>query len=289
MNKTIAEIREVHRKYQDLMRAEGNLTRQVRAICRRVHCTCRPIPKKGSAEHAKHLGAAQSAYTKAVAAHRGKSTGKGADLALVAYVAPYLNARDEITTAKDEAEKSLKKLVRQLPIWDWAKGVRGLGETTLGHLLGESGDLSLYASPAKLWKRFGVGLVDVGEGFERQRRVTDAAKALVHAYAPSRRSILYMAGQWLVMAKDPRYYAVYQERKDHEKQAAIDRGLAVVPAGKIPKDAKHLYMSEGHVNLRAKRYMEKRLLRDLWRAWIELHGRAEGVPVVEPHAEDIAA
>jgi hypothetical protein len=41
----------------------------------------------------------------------------------------------------------------------------------------------------------------------------------------------------------------------------------VCPAAKIPAKNKELYRSDGHVHNRAKRYMEKRLIRDLWRAW----------------------
>lgn len=43
--------------------------------------------------------------------------------------------------------------------------------------------------------------------------------------------------------------------------------MTVIEAAKIPKARTDEFMSLGHIDRRAQRYMEKRLLRDLWRAW----------------------
>ena len=54
-----------------------------------------------------------------------------------------------------------------------------------------------------------------------------------------------------------------------ERQKAADEGLVVVAAAKIKKGEEEKSRSLGHVDNRARRYMEKRLLQDLWIAWRE--------------------
>ena len=63
------------------------------------------------------------------------------------------------------------------------------------------------------------------------------------------------------------YADLCRERKEYERTTAAAQGLTVCPAAKIPKKGAELFRSDGHVHNRAKRYMEKRLMRDLWRAW----------------------
>lgn len=109
----------------------------------------------------------------------------------------------------------------------------------------EAGDFSNYDNPAKLWKRMGVAVING----ERQRKVS-GAEALDHGYSPQRRSIVYVIGDAIIKAGFV-YADLYRERKAAEEQ-------------KLPDSSK------GHWHNRAKRCMEKRLLRDMWRAWRQL-------------------
>jgi hypothetical protein len=103
----------------------------------------------------------------------------------------------------------------------------------------------------------------------------DAAKDAWKAqkYSPPRRSRLYTIGVSLVMAGDTPYRATYLARKDYERKAAEAQGLTVAPAGKIPRAQRAACRSLGHIDNRARRYVEKRLLRDLWNAWREAKSR----------------
>ena len=141
-------------------------------------------------------------------------------------------------------EKDMRKLAQKLPVWPWVQSIKGLAELGIALIIGEAGnDLRAFANPAKLWKRMGVGLV----GQERQRKIADADQARLHGYSPRRRSTLYTIGDALIK-KQNQYRDLYLERKAYETQA-------------------HPEFKPIHRHRRAQRYMEKRLLRDLWVEW----------------------
>ena len=77
--------------------------------------------------------------------------------------------------------------------------------------------------------------------------VTKAGKE-AHAIPRRRRSAIWTIGDSLIKQNEDGYRAVYDERKQYEK-------------------ARDPEMSKMYAHRRAQRYMEKRLLRDLWRAW----------------------
>ena len=176
------------------------------------------------------------------------------------------------------------RLARKLPVWKaWAKGVIGFGEVSLAVIVGEAGDLSLYDDKSKLWKRLGLaaGQNHVPKGLSREER----AKAWIsRGYNPRRRSQIYVIGDAMISAqvrivKDDAgndtgarhalgvYGQAYLDRKRYEIDRAVANGLRVVPAEEIPEKNAAAYMSLMHVHRRAQRYMEKKLIRDLWRAW----------------------
>ena len=160
----------------------------------------------------------------------------------------------------------MDRLARTLPAWQWFEGhVFKTSAVSLAVIVGEAGDLSRYANPAKLWKRMGVALVgDVRQG----GLAKNAAKAewIAHGYSRQRRSRLWNIGDSLVK-KQGYLREVYLARKAYERVKAEARGLTVAPAAKIPAKRAAEFMSDGHVHRRAQRYMEKRMLRDLWSAW----------------------
>jgi len=239
----IRDIREHHRRRVDLMRAMQRLTLQIKAICRRF-CD-------GDKTEAEVL-------YKAI-------TGKGEHpLAAAAgeWCTPFLVAQSCIEEDRKGEEKQLKQLAKQLHVAEWVEGVRGFALPSLAAVIGETGDLFNYDNPAKLWKRMGLAVIQGG----RQRRVTGDA-ALEHGYSPDRRSIMWNIGGCVIKSGSGHYREVYDERKAFEIAKAEAAGLTVAPAGKIPKKRAAEFMSAGHVHNRAQRYMEKRLLRDLWRVW----------------------
>lgn len=147
-------------------------------------------------------------------------------------------------TRMDLYEKPMQKLAKELPVWPWAEACRGFAPLSLAQLVGEIGNLSDYDNPAKVWKRMGLGRVDG----ENQRRTTDKELAIKMGYNPARRSVMYVIGDNLIRAKNPEYYGLFLERREYERERA-------------PDDKPIAHMRRAH------RYMEKRFLRDFWRAW----------------------
>jgi hypothetical protein len=113
----------------------------------------------------------------------------------------------------------------------------------LAVIVGVAGDLSNYSNPAKLWKRFGLAVIDG----RAQRKVTNTEQAIAMGYSPMRRSAMWTIGDAVIKTQGE-YRELYLDRKMYE-------------AERDPE------MSKMHCHRRAQRYMEKRLLRDLWRAW----------------------
>lgn len=163
-------------------------------------------------------------------------------LAATAYMAmfPLLDGRRGIEASRIQVEKSLLALAKQLPVAAWIEGMRGVGLLSLAGIVGEAGDLGRYSNPAKLWKRMGLAVI----GGERQRKKEGAA-GIEHGYNPARRSLMWTVGDCIIRAGGP-LKELYNERKAYE----------------MPR-----VQTKMHAHNRAKRYIEKRLLRDLWRAW----------------------
>lgn len=201
---------------------------------------------------------------------KGKDVEKPDDfLPLEDIIVSSVMSRAPFDTIEARATKAMKSMAEELPVWEWSEGIRGLGACSLSILLAEAGDISNYDNPSKLNKRFGVAVMSG----VRQGGLSKSAKKddwIAHGYSRKRRSMLWNIGEALVKTnQDGEYRTAYLERKEYEVNAAIGAGLKVAPSAKIPKGKAAEYRSDGHIHARAKRFMEKRLLRNLWRAWRE--------------------
>lgn len=169
---------------------------------------------------------------------------------------------------EDDACEAMERLASELPVWrSFGEPIRGFGARSLATIIGEAGDLSAYDDHSKLWKRMGLAVFD---GVRQGGLLKSASKDdwIVHGYNRQRRSRMWNIGDALIKGNgDGRYRTAYLERKQYERDRAVSNGLIVAPAAKIPAKRKDEYMSDGHIHRRAQRYMEKRLLRDLWKAW----------------------
>lgn len=140
---------------------------------------------------------------------------------------------------------------------EFADETRGFGRPSLAQIIAEAGDLSGYANPAKLWSRMGLGLSP-----DRSSRY--------EGRSPRRRSLMHIIGDNFIRAGGP-YKEIYDARKAFERTKP--------PCGKTLKNAKAEPIGDckdadgancckaGHIHNRALRYVEKRLLRELWRTW----------------------
>ena len=276
----IAEIREMHKRRQAWHRAEKALILQIKAIERRL----RPAEDSLSAptptvsDEGDSSSVAGSPSTDGTPTD-GVTPGDRGDMDTVVFYAtfPLTQARDYVHKFRIAAERRCQKLAMALPLYRmFVEPINGFGALGFAQIIGEAGKLTNYSTPAKLWKRMGVAVING----ERQRRVT-GAEALEHGYAPERRSILWNIGDAL-LKKQNEYKVIYDTRKAMEAQKAATEGLTVAPQAeidKVPKDQRDKYRSAGHIHARAKRYAEKRLLRNLWRAAraIQQHEPAEKI------------
>lgn len=237
----IDEIIEQWKERQDHHGQEKALTLRIKARCRRF---CSGSKTEADTLYRAMLGKGE---------HELSAYALAANLRM-------LEARGILEDHRKSLEKRLETLAKDLPVYDWWVAIMGAGALGLAGLVGEAGDLSNYSNPAKLWKRMGLAVLHG----ERQRKVSNVELALEHGYAPHRRSLVWNIGDSIIKAQSQRtdketgeikreageYRLLYDARKEYE--------LPRVQDSKAPK---------GHAHSRAKRYMEKRLLRDLWRAW----------------------
>jgi len=242
----LMDIKELYRQRNDLLRPEGNLTRQLKSIFRRRSGAQHPTEGLSDGERKKALAAIRQEADGMFAALR-KSDGETENFLLTGAVAPLYQSWRNLRTERLYAEKRLLGLAQQLPLHDFVAGIHGFGWLSLAQIVGETGDLNNYSGPAKIWKRMGLAVID-GEG---QRRCKNKKKALEHGFCPRRRAVMSVIGVNLVMVGKNRYRELYLERKAFE-------------AAKIPDTEKSKKI---HCHKRALKYMEKRLLVDLFNAW----------------------
>lgn len=225
-------------KLREQHRQRQDLHRAEKSLTLQIRAKCRRLVG-GDLDQADALYSAMS----------GKGEHPLAETALSAS-GPFLEARARLLASRKEVERQMVKLARSLPVAGWVESTRGLGLAGVAAIIGECGDLSAYSNPAKLWKR--MGLAVMGDG-SRQRRVP-GLEAIEHGYAPARRAVVWNVGACMIKAGGP-YREVYETRKAYE----VERDPTI---------------TKGHAHNRAKRYMEKRIIRDLWRAWRDSAGIA---------------
>lgn len=290
LESTCQRLRELHRQRQDLHRAEKSLTLQIRAKCRRVA----GLSFEKMAEQKKEAD-------KIYAAIFGEGDHPAA-LLLTGSCEPFIQARDGIVGVdvkgkkevvhkgfihqRAEIEKQMEALAKTLPVAPWVAATKGFGFGNLAAVIAETGNLSLYANPAKVWKRMGLAVIGGG----RQRRVT-GKEALKHGYSPTRRSVMWNVGQCLFRAQSARVDKETGEIKTpagplrviYDEQKALCMAKLEARAAADPEHAKKYmkldadgepikYSPKAHAHNMALRYVEKRALRDLWRAWRDAVG-----------------
>lgn len=224
----IMEITELWRQRQGVVRADTKLVLQIKANCRRL-----------------------TSGDKAEADRLFRAIEKGTDHPLAgvasAASAPFYDARLPLIESRKRLEKHLAKLARDLPIAHVADEIRGINLMSLAAIVGEAGDLSAYPSIAGVWKRAGLAVI----GGERQRRKADPILAIEHGFAPQRLAVFWNVGEALFKAQGKDDSAgPYRQVYDTYRAQIQDRCV-----------------SDGQAHNRAKRYMLKRLLKNLTLEW----------------------
>lgn len=242
---TIAQLTEAVRLRQDFIIAQGNLDRQIKRIVSRV--TKKPKVTEKDIE----------AFMKM-------------DLGVMhAHLLALMGLRDEAKERRKTYDKLAEKLAKRLPVYEsFVDGVKGFGAIGLALIVGEAmADLSAYANPAKLWRRFGLHVVGGKACSTWKKGGLSKEDWKAAGYSPRRRSVMFVIVDSLLRNKKSQYYGLYQQFKAREVEKAHEEGLTVASANDIPKEDADKYRSLKHIDLRARRKIAKRLLKDLWRAW----------------------
>jgi hypothetical protein len=173
------------------------------------------------------------------------------------FVSALKGARTPLDEYRKAMEKEMENIVTELPICDWWVSHPGMSYGGLAVLIGEIGNLNDYDSLPKIWKRMGVAPQECYR-MEKKDGTTAIAKPR------QRRSVRYTIGDAVIknnVTIDPetkkrtpaKYRSIYLWRKEVESKSHPEW----VAAGK-----------KMIIHLRAQRYMEKIILRDMWKAWI---------------------
>lgn len=263
------EIHAAHRSRVFLMKQRIRLFAALGAMLR-THFDWHPdLPKKES-DSIKAKAAALMACGKAE--FEGKTHPLAADPDYLDFKAHILTTHagaEAFTSEEARVVKKLDALARKLPVWtSFAEPIKGFGAVSLATIVGEAGNLSRYSTEAKLWKRLGIAVIDGKCQGKPGAGATDA-DWIRHGYNKERRARVFVIGDVLIKVNgaDGRYRGIYDRRKLLERERANARGLSVAPSAKIPAKRKAEFISEGHIHRRAQRFMETRLIRDLYRAW----------------------
>ena len=234
----IAEIRAHHRARRFAMKQQQKMDRALESYIRLNFTDWSP----DADEAAKKANA--TLVAKLIEAAR---VGQG-EPELIGMVTATDAAREPFDKVRKAEQKAIAKLAEKLPVWEeFGKGVRGFGIASLGAIVGEAGDLSLYPTHSHLWKRMGLAVMN-GKRQGNAGKSASAEEWTAHGYNPERRSVMWNIGDPLIKGNDGLYRQLYDSRKVYE--------MVRDPA-----------MSKMQAHRRAQRYMEKRLLKDLWRAW----------------------
>ncbi|HUT92081.1 MAG TPA: hypothetical protein VMY37_21480 [Thermoguttaceae bacterium] len=235
----ISAIQEDYILRRALIRSQIRLDNQCRAYVRRVLGWRMDLPEKERNRINKEAGE----LVTAIQGGHGPDDNQLAFAALVhGFCITMLQARSPLDREREHAEQRLRKHAEQLPAWAWVKGVHGMGSLGLAIIIGEAGDLSNYANPGKLWKRLGLAPPST---YDMIKIDGTPGRCLPR----QRRSAIWTIGYSLILSGGD-YKTIYDERKAYEKERDPD-------------------MTKMHAHRRAQRYMEKRVIRNLWREWTQ--------------------
>lgn len=263
-HEAINTIVEFYRLRQDMIKARTKLILQAQAGLRRMFDGDKELAAKTFGEAAKDDDHE----------YRGQ-------------LSPYLSALEVFDLQQAAYEKELVRAVKGLPIYQWAKALKGLGDLSLACIIGEASgygresgkfySVGDFKSVSALWKRMGLAVMD-GNRQGNPGKGASADDWIVHGYSKSRRSVMWNVGNSLILSMgkfrplfgedieaNPEYtelQKVFANRARYEAKRLPHKCGSPVKESATGKDSYTL-----HAANRAKRYTEKRLLRMLYSEW----------------------
>lgn len=233
LQNTIEEVQDAHRKREDLMKSRIMINNRVKAIKRTVReGEDFEILTQHLSDSMKHIEAQENGYTKLMA-----------------------------------------QIAVNLPHYEWFTSFEGLNSKSYASIIAETGDLRNYPAPAKVWKRMGLA-VDNGEAEKNTKKGQNTG------YSKHRRAVMFRVSNAVVYKKGY-YRQVYDERKQEEirrnengENAEYVRQhrenlLNAFKSAENQRKIKNNMLPASIIDLRAQRYMSKKLLKHIWEHWNE--------------------
>lgn len=186
-------------------------------------------------------------------------------------------AVDQFKNIEKIYEKQMLKIGKQLPLHDWFTTIDGCGSLSFCLLLAETGNLSNYANPAKVWKRMGLA-VENGEAHKNRKGNGNGSEGKSTGYSKRRRMIAHRISEAIVK-KGTYYQDIYLKRKQYEAERDEEgynklfvetkkKSMLIHYKSKLNQERiKNGQAPVFVIDLRAKRYMVKRVIRDFWIEW----------------------
>ena len=279
---TIDDIIELHRQRQSNIRAKTKLILQAKALLRSALCSDADFEDDNTkVETTTAFGTQRRKLTKSAmkrvddayaAAKEDPATPAGL------MIAPFIGGIDLFEARQAQIEKQMVKLAKTLPVYPWAKSVKGFGDISFATIVGECGDIGTYKSIAAVWKRLGLAVIHGN----RQGAPGTGASAedwVEHGYNKERRSVSWNArqhviggmGKWRPMfGEDVRdnpdlteYQCVFAEQaRKHMPNCPRKDGSTDIQMSTSGKESYSSWAAN-----RAHRYVEKRLIKHLYLAW----------------------
>lgn len=257
---TLNELARYYRLRQDMIKARTKLILQAQASLRRIFDGDKEMAAKVYGEAAKDD------------AHMYRPM-----------LSPYLTALEVLDSQQSEYEKQMVRLLKPLPILKWARNIKGLGDLSLANIIGEAtgvrndngafysvGD---FKSVSALWKRMGLAVLR-GQRQGNPGKGATADDWITHGYNKTRRSLMWNVGNSLILSMG-KFRPVYGEDVDanteYTELQKLFANRARLEQSKLGKEVSESKTGKdsycAHAANRAKRYVEKRLLRMLYQEW----------------------
>ena len=246
----VPTLRELQARRVATIRAQLRLDNQAGAFVRRALGWQVDLPEKDRARINREAAKLVKTIQKMEAVPDEYKTIVGG---VATFVVACKKARKVFDDYRADQEKHMTALAKSLPVWPWCEAIKGFGAISLAVIVGEAGDLGEYTNPGKLWKRFGLAPKSA------YAMVTKDGKE-AYTVPKRRRSVMWNVGDSLIKGNrerngDGEYHPQeYKLLYDGHKATQAEREDVKTPM---------------HAHRRAQRYMEKRLLRNLWQTWKE--------------------
>jgi len=253
---TIALIRGLHRQRRFAMKVQQKLDRSLESFIRINATEWNPNADEKDREKANREVKALIERIRAGADHQFADEVRMCD-----------EARKPADEKRAAAERAMERAAKELPVYPYVEAIRGAGALGLATIIAETGNLSDYAYPAKVWKRLGFAPYDghAGSTWKRQTwrpRALSAEEWTENPFSGERYALMAQIATWLVNAQwigakksesgegkpNGPYGAIYAERREHTKETHPD-------------------WSDGHRRKDALRVTMKKFLLDLWNEW----------------------